>query len=215
MLTNPDAFDELAKNAGWAGADIIDRDLARRINAAASSAGLTGKGTNSAPIVGHGVSDDVTAYGVMERLREGLKTNRVPDTDLHLFCPSWFMTMLRVDLRFSGFGTAQSRSTARGEAIVELAGITIHETINSLDGAGTTFKTNPDSNSQNRIYAVWRGACTYVPFMEPESMTDVIPASQNVLSHDNLMRARFLWGAKVLQPQAVLYQVVQRGKYEP
>lgn len=214
MLANPKAFTALAKNAGWAGADIIDRDLARRINASASNAGLTGTGTSSEPIVGHGASDDMTAYGVMERMREELKNNRVPDTDLHFFCPNWFMTILRLDLRFSGFGTVPSRTTARGEQIIELAGMTIHETINSLDGAGTSFHTTPDSNSQNRVYAVWKGAATYVPYVNVDEMTDMIPASQNALSHDNLLRSRFLWGAKVTRPDGCLYQVVQRGSYE-
>jgi hypothetical protein len=150
----------------------------------------------------------------MERLREALKNNRIPDNELHLFGPSWFMTMLRLDLRMTGFGTTASRATARGETITELAGITLHETINSLDGAGTAFKTTVDSSSQSRIYAVWRGAATFVPYINVNDMTDMIPASQNVLSHDNLLRSRFLWGAKVTQPDGVLYQVVQRGDYE-
>jgi hypothetical protein len=214
-LASPDAFNELARNAGWAGADIIDRDLARRINASATSAGITGTGTAGAPVVGHGAGDDVTAYGIMERLMEVLKNNRVPATDLHLFVPSWYMTMLRLDLRFSGFGTSESRTTARGEQIVMLAGITIHETINAFNGAGTAFFTTVDANSQSRIHAVWRGAATYVPFMPPGSMTDMIPAAQNVLSHDNLLRSRFLWGGKVMLPDGVLFQLVQRGSYEP
>src|SRR5690606_19370759 len=117
--------------------------------------------------------------------------------------------------RMTGFGTSESRKTARGESIVELAGITIHETINSLDGAGTAFKTAPDSNSQNRIHAVWRGAATFAPYINVDEMTDMIPAANNPLSRYNLLRSRFLWGAKVTQPQGVLYQVVQRGSYEP
>ncbi|MGD9885855.1 MAG: hypothetical protein AB7U95_37745 [Reyranella sp.] len=215
MLTNPDSFDALAQNAGWAATDIIDRHLATVINASATSAGITGSGTNSAPIVGHGASDDATAYGIVERMLEAMKNNSVPGMDIHIYFPNWFMTMLRLDLRMSGFNTDNARKTARGEEIHELAGFTLHETINSLDGAGTAFKTQPDSNSQNRIYAVWRGAATYAPFMEPGSMTNIIPAEQNVLSHDNLMRSRFLWGAKVTDARGVLYQVVQRGSYEP
>lgn len=213
-LTDPKTFDALAKNAAFGAADLIDRDLARRLNASASSLGQTGTGTNSVPIVGHGVSDDMTAYTMIEIGQEGLKDNRVPAMDLHVFVPDWFMTMLRVDLRFSGFGTDMNRATARGEKIVELAGITIHETINALDGAGTAFKTKGDSNSQNRIIFAWEGASTYVPFIEPGSMTDYIAAGSNPLSHDNLLRSRFLWGAKVLQPDGVLYQTVQKGSYE-
>lgn len=215
MITNPDSFNELAQNAGWAGADYIDRHLAVTANAAASNAGITGTGTNSAPIVGHGASDDATAYGIIERLLEALKNNRVPSTDIHLFVPNWFMTMLRLDLRMSGFNTDSARRTARGEAIVELAGFTIHETINALDGAGTAFKTIVDSNSQSRIHVVWKGAATYAPWKNPGSMTVMIPADKNPLSNDNLMRSRFLWGAKVTRPDGVLYQVCQRGSYEP
>lgn len=215
MLTSPDSFAELAKNAGWAGADIIDRDLARRVNASATDVGVTGSGTSSAPIVGHGVTDDNTAYGIIEKMREALKDNRVPGSELHFFCPDWFMTLLRLDLRFSGYNTDGARRTARGEIIVELAGMTIHETINSLDGAGTAFQTGVDANSQNRVYGVWRGGCTYVPFIDAEAMTDMIPAAQNPLSHDHLLRSRFLWGAKVLQTDGVVYQLVERGSYEP
>lgn len=215
MLASPDLFDQLASNAAWELTDLSDRHLAVVLRDAASqTAAITGNGTNSVPIIGHGVTDDMTAYVLMERLMELLKNNSVPSTGLHLFVPTWFMTMLRTDLRFSGFGTDKNRQTARGEAIVELAGITIHETINALDGAGTSFRTTPDSNSQHMLILAWEGASTWAELRDPEGMVDTIPASQNVLSHDNLMRARYLWGAKCLIGAGVISNVVQRGSYE-
>lgn len=215
MMARPDLFAELAQNAAWSLVDLSDRHLATVLLAGGVAAGLTGSGTGSAPIVGHGAGDDVTAYIVMERLRELLKNNSVPGAELHLFVPTWFMTMLRADLRFTGFGTVESRKTARGEDIIMLAGITIHETINALDGAGTAFSTVPDVNGQNTIICNWKGAATWARLVDPKSMTDTIPAENNVLSHDNLMRSRYIWGAKATISEGILSQVVERGEYEP
>lgn len=215
MLANPKAFAELAKNAAWAMADKVDRHLAATLqNGSGNSDPISGNGTTSAPIVGNGASDDITAYGLTEQLVEQMKVKNIPGSDLHLFVPMWFMTMIRTDLRFTGFGTPDSRRTARGEQIVELAGVTIHETINSLAGNGTSFSTGVDGSSQNRLLMTWRGAATYVPYIDPEGMVDTISAASNPLSHDNLMRARALWGAKVTIADGVITQLIQKGSYE-
>jgi len=216
MMADPDLFDELAKNGAWAFHDVIDRHLATVIHGGAGSVdGITGSGVGSAPIVGNGATDDITAYVLIERIRESFKDRSVPGVDLHIFVPNWLMTMIRVDPRFTGFGTTQNRQTANGEDIVKLAGITIHETINALDGAGTAFDTNGDANAQNRVLATWEGAATWAMMRDPQSMVHTIKAEDNILSRDNVMRAFALWGAKIFIADGALSQIVQKGEYEP
>jgi hypothetical protein len=211
MLVSPDTFDELRKQGAWALADDEDRDLAMRLQEGAGT--VDPLGNAAANVVGFGATSTITAFAVMERLEEELKNRNVPTTDVHLFVPHWFYTMIALDDRFSSFGTDANRRTARGDRITELANITIHETSNSLNGAGTGFSTGPDGSSQNRIIAVWRGAATFVPW--DNIPVDFISASSNVLSRDDLLRAWRVWGAKVLIADGVVSQIVQRGEYEP
>lgn len=215
-LASPKAFEALARN----GAKVMrlqrDRELAMTLqNGAGTSDPITGSGVSSAPIVGHGATDDISAYVMLERLMERVKLFAEEEEELHVFMPTWFMTMLRVDVRFSGFGTMESRRNMKGEQILTGAGFMLHETLNSLNGAGTGFSSGPDGSAQNRIIVNAKSAASYVPYINEDEMTDMIPAAMNVLSHDNLLRSRHIWGSGVMRAQGVLTQLVQRGSYEP
>lgn len=210
MLASPKTFDAMAEDRAWVLADEEDRDLA--ITAHNGAGVVDPLGNAAANIVGFG-SGEVTAFVVMERLEEELKNNAVPTDKLHLFVPNWFYTMIAVDPRFSSFGTDINRRTARGERVAKLANITVHETNNSINGAGTGFSTGPDGSSQNRIVLMWEGAATFAPW--DAIPVDFIPASDNVLSGDDLLRAWRHWGRKVTIARGIITQIVQRGDYEP
>lgn len=212
MLVNPKTFDAMARDRAWVLSDIEDRDLAITLHNEAGTVDPI-EGAAPVPIIGFGGGDDLTAFVLMERLEEELKNNDVPTDQLHLFCPHWFYTMIATDQRFSSFGTDINRRTARGNRVAQLANITIHETTNSLDGAGTGFSTRPDANEQNRVIACWEGAATFAPWNAIP--VDFIPAAQNVLSGDDLLRQWRVWGRKVTIARGVITQIIQRGEYEP
>lgn len=208
MLSSVNGFRELRNNATWSLVDQSDRFLALKLAAEAGVVNPLGQTITA----GYG-SGESSPYVVLERIANELRLSAVKKEGLHIFVPTWFMTMLRVDPRFSSFGTSQNRSTARGESIVEMAGITIHETLNALDDSGEDFSA-VDGGSGNTIVANWQGAATWGRHIPPEGMVQAINASQNVYSFDHVLRARYVFGATVTIPKAVVTQVVEEGDFE-
>lgn len=202
ILSNPDTMQQMAREGAWALVDGSDLYLAKTMAAAAAT-------TVTAAAIGNGASD-LNAYDAMEQILEKLKEMSVPQNDLHIFIPIWFMTMLRTDARFTGFGTEPNRRTARGERIYEAAGLTIHETLNALDAVGTAADADGPTNT---IVACWKGATTWGRHIPEDGLVQFIKSEDNVVNFDNRMRARYVYGASVVYPDAVVKQVVTKGTY--
>ncbi len=201
MLSKIDTLNELAKEGAWALVDGSDVFLAKAMAAAAGT-------THTSSQIGNGASD-LKAYDLMEQMAEDVKNaSATTPMDLHFFCPFWFMTFLRTDVRFSGFGTDASRRTARGERIVELAGLTIHETANALDSAGTGVDVDGPINT---VICCSKRATTWGRHIPEEGMVQFLDSNINPDNFDKRMRARYVYGATVVYPQLIVKCVVTKG----
>lgn len=201
MLSKIDTFKELADNGAWSLVDGSDQFLAFKM-AANAAVSLT------AAQVGNGASDD-KAYDVIENLRTGIKeSSGIVPNDLHIFVPFWFMNKLVLDNRLTGFGTEGSRKTMRGERILELGGMTIHETANALDSAGTAVDIDGPTNT---IVAAAKRATTWGRHIPEEGMVQFLDSNINPDNFDKRMRARYVYGATVVYPQLIAKIVCTKG----
>lgn len=201
-LASAKAIDQLGRDGAWAFIDGSDQFLAFKM---AADAAITTTGTQ----VGNGAGDD-KAYDVIEQMLLDIKnTAGVQESDMHAFVPFWFMRAIRLDQRLTGFGTPDSRKTMRGEAVRELANVTIHETFNALNSAGTGVDTDGPVNT---IIVCARRAVTWAELVPPEGLVQVIPSEHNRDNYDVLMRGRYIYGAGSVYPQLIAKCNVTKGE---
>lgn len=201
QLSSIPLMQDFSKEGAYVLADGVDQFLAL-LMARVAATSLTGTQ------VGNGALDD-RAYDVIVRLGEQLDTYLVPKDERHVFVPFWFMTMLRLDARMTGYGTSDSRKVIRGEVVDKVEGFMVHP-VSSVPGATDTAIATQTATSAT-IIAAQGGGITYAEHIPPEGLIQSFSSAQNPSSFDNLMRARNVFGAAGVHPEAITKIVVTKG----
>ncbi|OGT54342.1 MAG: hypothetical protein A3E01_15365 [Gammaproteobacteria bacterium RIFCSPHIGHO2_12_FULL_63_22] len=201
QLSRVKSFDELAINGAWALADLAEVFLSELM---ASQAAIT----YTSQIVGNGAGNK-SAYDLIVEIVTAIKeTAKVAPMGMHAFIPFWFYAKLLLDQRFTGSNTAAARLTLRGERIGVLENVTIHETSNALDSAGTGQDTDGPVNT---IIVCSDKATTWGRHIPEEGMVQYLDNKTNHDGYDNRMRARYVFGGTVVYPQLIAKCVVTKG----
>lgn len=201
MLSKIKVFNEMATNGAWALADLADIFLSELM---ASQAAVS----YTAQIVGNGVGN-MRAYDLIVEMVTAIKeTAKVAPMGMHAFVPFWFYAKLLLDERFTGSNTGEARRTLRGERIGMLENVTIHETSNALDSAGTGQDTDGPVNT---IIVASDKATTWGRHIPEEGMVQYLDNKTNHDGFDNRMRARYVFGGTVVYPQLIAKCVVTKG----
>lgn len=194
-------MEELARNGAYQLGDGVDQFISLMM---ARQAGSSLPGAQ----VGNGAGDD-KAYDQLVKLSTQLNIYLVPEDGRHVYVPFWFMQMLRLDPRFTGFGTSDSRMTIRGQVVDMCEGFMVHMTPNVPGATDTAIMAQ--TATSGTIIACWKGATTFAEHIPAEGLVQVFSSSQNPNNFDNLMRARHVFGGAVVHPDGITKMVVTQG----
>lgn len=182
-----DFMSEAMTEAAWALADDADDYIAGVLQA---GAGLT----VDAATVGVGAGEK-SIYDKIVEMGLALDEKNTPENGRWCVVPPWGYAMLKVDERFTGFGTDKNRATIRGEAIGMVDNFTIYKSNNvPLDG------------SEYSIIAGYKGAIT---FAEQIRKTE---AYQPHLRFNDAVKGLHVYGAKVTRPSNLVRFDATRGQ---
>lgn len=201
QLSSIPLMEDFSKEGAYVLADGLDQYLALLL---ARVAGTSITGTQ----VGNGAMDD-KAYDVIVRLGEQLDTYLVPEDGRHVFVPFWFMTMLRLDPRMSGYGTSDSRKTIRGQVVDVVEKMMVHPVSNVPGLTDTAIAAQTATTAT--IIAAQKGGVTFGEHIPAEGLIQTFSSAQNPNSFDNLMRARHVFGAAGVHPEAITKIQVTKG----
>lgn len=194
-------MEELARNGAYQLNDGVDQFLSLMF---ARDAAII----LPAAQVGNGAADD-KAYDQIVKIVTQMNIYFVPEEGRHIFVPFWFMQQLRLDPRFTGFGTSPSRQTIRGQVVDMVEGAMVHTTANCPGSTDTAIMGQTDTSAT--IIGAWEGATCYAEHIPPEGLVQIFPSAQNPNNFDELMRARHVFGAAVVHPDGIVKQLVTQG----
>lgn len=201
QLASIPLMERFAREGAYVLADGIDQFLAL-LMARTAAVSLAGQQ------IGNGAADQ-KAYDLIVALGEQMNVYLVPEGGRHVFVPFWFMTMLRLDPRMSGFGTSDSRKVIRGQVVDMVENMMVHAVSNVPGATDTAIATQTATSAT--IIAASDSAVTFGQHIPPEGLIQTFSSAQNVNSYDNLMRARNVFGAATVHPEGIIKVVVTKG----
>lgn len=178
---------EAMTEAAWSLAEDADNYIGSLIQA---GAGLT----VTAATVGVGAGE-TSLYDKIVEMGLALDETNTPPNGRWVVVPMWAHAMLKVDERFTGFGTDRSRATIRGEAIGMIDNFTIYKSNNV-----------PRDSSEYSILAGYKGAVT---FAEQIKKTE---AYQPHLRFNDAVKGLHVYGGKVTRPSNLVRFDATRGQ---
>jgi hypothetical protein len=189
MQQQPDAMDAAMSEAAYALAEEADRWIAG-LYTEALSANLIG--SDAAPITTLGTAGN--AYEILVELDVRLTEANAPRPSRFVIVPPWFLALLRKDDRFVRSGTQAGDRALRNGQIGMAAGLTVLESNNVPNTAGTKYK----------IMAGYPGAITYA-----EQITQV-EAYRPERRFADAVKGLHLYGAKVVRPAGLAVLTANR-----
>lgn len=181
------------KEAAWSIADDVDDHLAGVLQAGAAVNLNTNLSLTTATI-GTGAGE-LSAWEALVEMQVALDETNTPDEGRKVFVPPFFEGLIRLDERFTSFGTDKSNERLRGAPIAEGAGFMIYKSNNV-----------PRDGSEYSILAGYNGAATMA---EQVAETKAFDPERRF---GNAVKGLHVWGAKVTRPSNYARFDVLRGQ---
>jgi len=210
MQARPMAMAEALRWAGYKFSDAMDQYYAS-FYTDAPSANLIGSSSSFVtPVVGTAANAGAgtTTYDYLVQLGQLLTQSLTPKTGRWAIVPPWVSTLLMQDVRFTGFGTPNSRATISGNdidgsgdetLIGRIRGMDIYESVNAPHLGGTAGA----AASQDVVFAGHSMALTKAEtlnkteaYRPPDQFSDAV-------------KGLCLYGAKTVRPSAIAAAYLQ------
>lgn len=183
-----DGMTEASKEAAWGIANEVDGFLSAKL---AADAGLS----VTAATIGLGAGE-YSPVDVFEEMSVALDETNTPGGDRWLFIPPWMRGILRLDERYSSFGTDKSNARLRGEPIGEASGFKIY-----------VSNQVPRDGSEYVILGGYKGAATYA-----EQLVET-KAYEPERRFGDAMKGLHVYGAAVTRPSNIVRFDATRGTF--
>lgn len=174
--------------AAWALAEDTDDFLSDLITTGAGN-------TVTAATVGTGAGES-SAYDMAVVMGVALDESNTPEDGRWMVVPPWYEAMLRLDERFSSFGTDANRAILRGSPIGMVNNFTIYKSNNV-----------PVSGSAYTVLAGYKGAVTFAEQM------DKTEAFRPERRFSDAVKGLHIYGGKVTRPSNIVKFVATKGSY--
>lgn len=175
-----DVWEKTIRNGAYQLANDSDTFISTTMLAGVPSANVL-----TARTIGLGLN--ANAWETLVDLEKVLENNDVPMTDLHVAINPDYEGFLLKDDRYSNFNTGEAVKNLRGQNIGRARNMTVHKTT-----------AVPKSGDYFRIIACSTEAMTYAEILE-----DLQELPLQAEDYDKRVRARLVFGGKVIQPKAI------------
>ena len=179
---------EAMREASWALAEDADTFLGTTLQ---SGAGLS----VTAATIGFGGGEKL-AYDIIVQMGLALDETNTPGGNRWVVVPPWVEAMLKLDERFSGFGTDASRGIIRGAPIGQVDSFTVYKSNNV-----------PRDGSEYSLLAGYKGAFTFAEQIEKTV------AFQPERRFADATKGMHVYGAKVTRPSNIVRFDATRGNF--
>jgi hypothetical protein len=208
MQAHPQVMAEALRWAGYKMADTMDQYYAGFYVDAVGANLIGSSGSPVTPVVGTAANagNGTTVYDYLVQLGQLLTQSLTPKIGRWCVVPPWVSTLLTQDVRFTGFGTQQSRATipstdfdpvnndGGGDAYLgKIRGMDVYESVNAPHLSGTV-------GAQNSVDVVYAGHSMAVTKAEGLVKTEAYRPPDRF---SDAVKGLCLYGAKTVRPYAV------------
>lgn len=188
--TKPKVEDEAMSEAGYAIADVIDRDIAS-LYVDVAAANIVGLGNDTTPLV----PTATTMYEILADMYTRLSEANVQKMNRFVVLPPWCTGLLRKDDRFVKAGTMRTDEVLRTGEIGEAAGFKVFESNNVPNTSDTKYKVIAG------VRKAWSfaGQVVRVRQYEPEKR------------HADAVKGLYVYGRKLIRPDHIAVATLNKS----
>lgn len=187
IQAKPEMVDAAMREAAYALSDEADKTVAALYKEAGTNIGSDSDSVK--------IGTTKKAYDALIDMGVALTENNVPTMGRFIVVPAWFEGLLRSDDRLISTGDASAEAARINGYLGRVAGFDV-------------FVSNNVPNTSSKLYKITAGNNTAMSYAQQVLNTEAL---RDPASFSDLVRGLMVYGAKVVQPNALVCMTADKG----